>query len=169
MSRILVQVLNYQVVLLMNIACPSAAQLGRFFAITKLTFTSIESPISVGPNSYQQTQIGSLCCAMATQTTNNYVCNYCANQSSSSRFPPSLKPIAHAVDVQWCSTSHVQPLTLWKLQLDLDLNKGMANSTQTWAGALVQWLWEESHVPKVMSSNPGTVYWIDIFSRTYLL
>ena len=26
------------------------------------------------------------------------------------------------------------------------------------AGALVQWLWEETHVPKVVSSNPGTVY-----------
>ena len=36
-------------------------------------------------------------------------------------------------------------------------------------GALVQWLWEETHVPKVMSSNPGTIYWMDIFSHTYLL
>ena len=24
------------------------------------------------------------------------------------------------------------------------------------------WLWEETRVPKVMGSNPGTVYWIDI-------
>ena len=31
------------------------------------------------------------------------------------------------------------------------------------AGALVQWLWEKTHVPKVMSSNPITVYWMDIF------
>ena len=26
-------------------------------------------------------------------------------------------------------------------------------------------LWEETDVPKVMSSNPGTIYWIDIFSK----
>ena len=31
-----------------------------------------------------------------------------------------------------------------------------------WAGALVQWLWEETHVPKVVGSNPRTVYWMDI-------
>ena len=30
-------------------------------------------------------------------------------------------------------------------------------------GALVQWLWEETRVPKVVSSNPCTVYWLDIF------
>ena len=34
-----------------------------------------------------------------------------------------------------------------------------------WAGALVQWLREETHVPKVVGSNPGTVYWMDIFSH----
>ena len=36
------------------------------------------------------------------------------------------------------------------------------------AGALVKWLWEETHVPKVVGSNPSTVYWIDIFD-IYLL
>ena len=36
------------------------------------------------------------------------------------------------------------------------------------AGALVKWLWEGTHVPKVVSSNPGTVYWMDIF-HIYLL
>ena len=36
------------------------------------------------------------------------------------------------------------------------------------AGALVLWLWEETHVPKVVGSNPGTVYWMDIYSH-YLL
>ena len=29
-------------------------------------------------------------------------------------------------------------------------------------GALVQWLWEETHVPKVVSSYPGTVYCMDM-------
>ena len=27
----------------------------------------------------------------------------------------------------------------------------------------MQLLWEETHVPKVVSSNTGTVYWMDIF------
>ena len=36
------------------------------------------------------------------------------------------------------------------------------------AGALVYWLWEEDHVPKVMGSNPGTVNWMNIF-HIYLL
>ena len=32
-------------------------------------------------------------------------------------------------------------------------------------GALVKWLWEETHVPKVVGLNPGTIYWMDIFSH----
>ena len=36
---------------------------------------------------------------------------------------------------------------------------------KSWLGALVQWLWEETHVPKVVGSNPGTVYWMAIFSQ----
>ena len=32
------------------------------------------------------------------------------------------------------------------------------------AGALVQWLWEETHNLKVVGSNPGAVYWLYIFS-----
>ena len=32
-----------------------------------------------------------------------------------------------------------------------------------WAGALVQWLWEETHIPKVVGLIPGAVYWMDIF------
>ena len=27
---------------------------------------------------------------------------------------------------------------------------------------------EETHVPKVVSSNPGTVYWMDIFSHLFV-
>ena len=34
--------------------------------------------------------------------------------------------------------------------------------------ALVLWLWEETHVPKVVGSNPSTVPWMDIFHK-YLL
>ena len=30
------------------------------------------------------------------------------------------------------------------------------------AGALVKWLWEETHVPKVVGSNPGTICWMDM-------
>ena len=39
---------------------------------------------------------------------------------------------------------------------------------QFWAGALVRWLWEETHILKVVGSNPSTVYWMDIFHK-YLL
>ena len=42
------------------------------------------------------------------------------------------------------------------------------NNCPIWAGALVKWLWEETHVLKVMSSNPVTIYWTDIF-HIYLL
>ena len=36
-------------------------------------------------------------------------------------------------------------------------------------GALVFWLWEETHVPKVVSLNPGTLYWMDIFSHLFVV
>ena len=33
--------------------------------------------------------------------------------------------------------------------------------------ALVQWLWEDTHIPKVVGSNPGAVYWMDMtFKKT---
>ena len=35
-------------------------------------------------------------------------------------------------------------------------------------GDLVQWLWEETRVPKVVSSNPSTVYSMAIY-HIYLL
>ena len=41
----------------------------------------------------------------------------------------------------------------------------MLSHVKNSAGALVKWLWEETHVPKVVGSNPGTIYWVDIFSR----
>ena len=34
------------------------------------------------------------------------------------------------------------------------------------AGALVQWLWDETHVPKAVVSNPSTIYCLDIFTYT---
>ena len=37
------------------------------------------------------------------------------------------------------------------------------------AGALVKWLWEETHVPKVVSLNPGTIYWMDFFHILYVV
>ena len=36
------------------------------------------------------------------------------------------------------------------------------NIGNSWAGALVQWLWEETHVPKVVGLNPSAVYWMDM-------
>ena len=43
------------------------------------------------------------------------------------------------------------------------------NSYNGWAGALVQCLWEKTHVPKVVGSNPSTVYWMDIFSHLFVV
>ena len=43
----------------------------------------------------------------------------------------------------------------------------MCKKTRVRAGALVQWLWEKTHVPKVVSSNPSTAYWMDIFSQLF--
>ena len=38
------------------------------------------------------------------------------------------------------------------------------------AGALVEWLWEETHVPTVVGSNLSAIYWMDItFFHIYLL
>ena len=37
------------------------------------------------------------------------------------------------------------------------------SSFKTRAVSLVKWLWQEAHVLKVVGSNPGTVYWTDIF------
>ena len=34
--------------------------------------------------------------------------------------------------------------------------------------ALVQWLWEETHVPQVMGLNPSIVYWMEIFSHLFV-
>ena len=39
-------------------------------------------------------------------------------------------------------------------------------NNECWAGAMVLWLWEETHVKKVVSSNLGTVYCMDSFSYT---
>ena len=36
-------------------------------------------------------------------------------------------------------------------------------------GALVLWLWEETHVPKILGSNPSTVCWMDIFSHIFVV
>ena len=30
------------------------------------------------------------------------------------------------------------------------------------------WLWEETHVPKVVSSNPSTVYWMAILTFNFV-
>ena len=32
---------------------------------------------------------------------------------------------------------------------------------------MVWWLWEETHVPKVVGLNPSTIYWMDIFSHLF--
>ena len=37
-----------------------------------------------------------------------------------------------------------------------------------WGGSLVKWLLEETHVQKVVSSNPSIVYWMDIFSFIFI-
>ena len=37
-----------------------------------------------------------------------------------------------------------------------------------WAGALVQWLWDETGKLKVVCSNPSTAHWIDIIHIFFL-
>ena len=67
-----------------------------------------------------------------------------------------------------------QPNIPLKLECVTMLNKQMSSllkykwaqiSFTSWAGALVQWLREETHVLKVVGSNPSTKYWMDIFSH----
>ena len=38
-------------------------------------------------------------------------------------------------------------------------------SMNSWAGDLVEWLWEETHALKAVGLNPSAVYWMDIFSH----
>ena len=38
-----------------------------------------------------------------------------------------------------------------------------------WVGALVLWLWEETHVLKVANSYPCTVYWMDNVSHLFVV
>ena len=32
-----------------------------------------------------------------------------------------------------------------------------------------KWLWEDTHVLKVVGSNPSTIYWMDIFSHLFVV
>ena len=36
-------------------------------------------------------------------------------------------------------------------------------------GGWVEWLWEETHVSKVMGSNPNIVHWMDIISHLFVV
>ena len=49
--------------------------------------------------------------------------------------------------------------SLWKM-----LNQRYTNFYRG-ARALVLWLWDKTHVLKVVGSNYGVVYWMDIFSH----
>ena len=35
--------------------------------------------------------------------------------------------------------------------------------------AIKKWVWEETHVLKVVVSHPGTVYWMDNFSHIFVV
>ena len=50
----------------------------------------------------------------------------------------------------------MQYIELAKLEPERDDRE--SNKSFKKAGALVQWLWEETHVPKVIGSNPSTLY-----------
>ena len=49
--------------------------------------------------------------------------------------------------------------TLFSIYIWISMIKGRKYR----AGALVQWLWEETHGPKVMGSNPSSIHWMDIY------
>ena len=60
----------------------------------------------------------------------------------------------------------VELLSQWTLQkINLMIDCKHFNRR---VGALVKWLWEETHVPKVVGSSPVTVFWIDIFSHIFV-
>ena len=44
------------------------------------------------------------------------------------------------------------------------LNLCILNNILVLAGALVKWLWDETHVLKVVSSNPSIVIWMEFFT-----
>ena len=60
----------------------------------------------------------------------------------------------------------MQYIELAKLEPERDDRE--SNKSFKKAGALVQWLWEETHVPKVIGSNPGAVYWMDMTFSTLI-
>ena len=47
-------------------------------------------------------------------------------------------------------------------ELVLRRNNGHTKTSNCRVGALVKWLWEETHIPKVVGSNPSAVYWMDM-------
>ena len=57
---------------------------------------------------------------------------------------------------------------LLKIALPLFNQGGLPQKDAHRAGALVWWLWEETHVLKVVGSNPSTIYWMKNF-RIYFL
>ena len=71
---------------------------------------------------------------------------------------PQVQKIAqsgHTVGIQtWDLSTMVGADKTRKLLGGIGQKKDKAN---------VQWLWEGTHFPKVMSSNPGTIHWMDIF------
>ena len=42
----------------------------------------------------------------------------------------------------------------------LEYLKIIRQTNDSVTGTLVQWLWQQTHVVKVMSSNPNTIYWM---------
>ena len=52
-------------------------------------------------------------------------------------------------------------VALFSLFVSVPDNKHLNHNLR--AGALVQWLFEETHVLKVVDSNPSTIHWMDIF------
>ena len=56
----------------------------------------------------------------------------------------------------------------WR-KLKINKKVGPLKNLLYWGGSPGLVVWEETHVPKVMSSNPGTVYWMDSFSTNLFL
>ena len=74
-----------------------------------------------------------------------------------------LREIAKDTGYRWCQQESVDAVSTAADKFQITTNTAGSSDHDLRSGALVYWSWEETHVPKVVGLNPGTVYWMDIF------
>ena len=124
----------------------------------------------------------------ASLLRNNHRCEFYFKASNSSKlgrfwtFQKRLFTISFLqTESMSCSCDIITPISI-TCSLQTDLHEPFPfgkeclssddddnNNPSSWARTLVLWLWEKTHVPKVVGLNPSTVDWMDIFSHLFVV